>query len=102
MSNVLQYVGGYVPHALLKKYEKLSMNSSLNVLGIWLWKVSILTYLNTQRSGLTKSIGVAYSRVNDITYQLFIAMEKEVQVILPQYLAIVLDHQIANQKRTFN
>ena len=25
--------------------------------------------------------------LNDITYQLFIAVEKEVQIILPQYLA---------------
>ena len=82
--NVLQYVGGFVPHALLKRFERsrkydgvLECLGEMAVIGEhsdfweytkeWIWKVN--------RGGLFC--------LNDGTFQLFIEMEKRVQQVLP-------------------
>ena len=88
--NVLQYVGGYVPHALLKKYDKLKgtkYEQFIECLGDMAVESEHTDIFEYTKEWINKVNRGGLFPLNDITYQLFIAIEKEVQVILPQYLA---------------
>ncbi len=87
--NVLQYVGGFVPHSLLKKFKRYKKHSKfLECLGemavasdnesdlfdytkVWMEKVN--------RGGLFS--------LNNITFQLFVSLETIARQILPAYIS---------------
>ena len=98
--NVLQYACGYVPHALLRRYQKRSgqkYEKYIECLGEMAVRsehenVDFLAYT---REWMDKVNRGGLFPLNDATYQFFISIEKEVRVLLPTYMAKSADSQEA-------
>ena len=89
--NALQYIGGYIPRVLLKKYQKRSghkFDTFIECLGNMATNSDddhedLVTYTKewigkVNRGGLFP--------LNNLAYIFFIAVEKEVNVLLPTYV----------------
>ena len=88
--NVLQYVGGYVPHALLKRFEKLKgiqYEQFIECLGEMAVESEHTDVFDYTKEWISKVNRGGLFPLNDVAYQLFIGMEKIIQVILPTYLS---------------
>ncbi len=82
------YEGGFVPHSLLKKFERCkNMLSFLNASVIWLLQVIMKAiFLIIPKYGWRKLIEVVFFFKNNITFQLFVSLETIARQILPAHL----------------
>ncbi len=86
--NALQYAAGYVPHALLKKFEKRSgskYESFIECLGDMAVVSEDTDFLEYTKKWISTVNRGGLFPLNNITYQLFIEIEKRVQTILPSH-----------------
>lgn len=84
--NALQYAAGYVPHALLKKYEKRNgkkFEEFIECLGDMAIAGEETDFMEYTKKWITKVNRGGLFPLNNTTYQFFIEIEKQVKVILP-------------------
>ena len=83
--NVLQYVGGYVPHSLLKKYEKRS-GTKYEQFITCLGNMAVLSehdcFLEYTKEWVQRVNRGGLFPLNNTTYLFFISIEKQVRNIL--------------------
>ena len=88
--NVLQYIGGFVPHALLKRFER-SKSHRYDGMIECLGEMAVIGEQDTDFWEYTKEWITKVNRgglfpLNDGTFQLFIEIEKRVQELLPSVM----------------
>lgn len=89
--NVLQYVGGYVPHSLLKKYEKrIQSGTKYEQFVTCLRNMAVLSehdsFLEYTKEWIQRVNRGGLFPLNNTTYEFFISIEKLVRNILVPYL----------------
>ncbi len=86
---MLQYVGGYVPHSLLKKYEKRS-SSKYEQFITCLGNMAVLSehdsFLDYTKEWVQRVNRGGLFPLNITTYLFFVSIEKQVRNILVPYL----------------
>lgn len=89
--NALQYACGYIPHALLKRYEK-STGSKFDKFIECLGDMAVRSECNSENLlDYTKEWIDRVNRgglfpLNDATYRFFVSVEKETRTILPSHM----------------
>ncbi len=88
--NAMQYVGGYVPHKLLKRYEKRSgtkYSQFIECLGnMAVVNVDSQDLLSYTKCWMDKVNRGSLFPLNDQSFCLFVEMEKNTKKILPSYV----------------
>ena len=98
--NALRYACGYVPHALLKRYEKRTgskYDGFIECLGSMAVQGDSASedFLSYTREWIDKVNRGGLFPLNDATYHFFVSVEKEVHVILPTYMTKPADSKDA-------
>ena len=86
--NALQYAAGYVPHALVKKYEKRTgekYEAFIECLGDMAVVSEDVDFLDYTKKWINKVNRGGLFPLNNITYQFFVEIEKQVRFILPSH-----------------
>lgn len=87
--NALQYAAGYVPHALLKKFEKRSerkYGSFIECLGNMAVASEDTDFLEYTKKWMSIVNRGGLFPLNNMSYQFFIEIEKQVKTILPRHV----------------
>ena len=86
--NALQYAAGYVPHALLRRFEKRTGNkyeAFIECLGDMAVSCDDTEFFAYTKKWINTVNRGGLFPLNDITYQFFVAIERQVKVILPEH-----------------
>ena len=87
--NGMRYAGGYVPHSLLKRFEKRKgkkYDQFIECLGDMTVESEHSDFLNYTKDWIGKVNHGGLLPLNDMTYCFFVAIEKVVRVLLPRYV----------------
>ena len=87
--NAMRYAGGYVPHSLLKRFEKRKgkkYDQFIECLGDMAVESEHSDFLNYTKDWIGKVNRGGLLPLNDMTYCFFVAIEKVVRVLLPRYV----------------
>lgn len=87
--NALQYAAGYVPHALLKKYEKRTgqkYEAFIECLGDMAVESEDTDFLEYTKKWIGKVNRGGLFPLNNITYQFLVEVEKQVRIVLPRHV----------------
>jgi len=87
--NVMRYAGGYVPHSLLKRYEKKTgrkHDQFIECLGDMAVESEHSDFLSYTKEWIDKVNRGGLFPLNDMTYLFFVAIEIVVRVLLPRYV----------------
>ena len=96
--NALRYAGGFVPHSLLKRYEKKSeqkFEEYVECLGSMAVESDFCDFLDYTKDWIDMVNRGGLFPLNDITFELFVAVERRVKGILPDFVTGIL------KKKTF-
>ena len=84
--NALQYAAGYIPHALLKKYEKRTgqkYEEFIECLGYMAVQSEYTDFLEYTKKWIDRVNRGGLFPLNNTTYLFFIEVEKQVRILLP-------------------
>ena len=87
--NALRYAGGFVPHSLLKRYEKKSgkkFEEYVECLGSMAVESDFGDFLDYTKDWIDRVNRGGLFPLNDITFEFFVAVERRVKGILPDYV----------------
>ena len=87
--NAMRYAGGYVPHSLLKRFEKRKgkkYDQFIECLGDMAVESEHSDFLNYTKDWIGKVNRGGLFPLNDMTYCFFVAIEKVIRVLLPRYV----------------
>ena len=87
--NALQYVGGFVPHALLKRFER-NIGKKYDHFYECLGEMAVVSetsdFLEYTKEWISKVNRGGLFPLNDMTFLMFVAIEKQVRCLLPGHL----------------
>ena len=87
--NALQYVGGFVPHALLKRYERNTgqkYERFFECLGNMAVVSDTSDFIDYTKEWMSKVNRGGLFPLNDMTFLLFVEIEKQTRLLLPDQL----------------